>query len=396
MKTLLFVFAFLMSFMTYAQFEADKYVTISKKQNDDVYLAGEDININAQVDGDAVIAGSSIVVRDTISQDLLVAGGDINVKGYIRDDIRAAGGRLIIDTVVGDDVIIFGGEVLITEDAIILGNLITFSGTIKVNGKIMGLIKAYGGNLKINGTVGQNAELYADDLYINGEIKGTSILVAEHIEIGDVAKFYDDVEYWSKSKEIDFKKSLLNATATYKEDLARDKRDFPWQFFGVAAIGLWIFYMLSAFLIILIINALFRNLLLNSLDILNKNVIKSFGYGLVYLIGLPILIIFCFVILIGIPIGLLLGSFYLFSVLIGHLIVALLIAHYVNKKNGGTWGLWPTSFLALGIALVLRLITLIPFLGFAVSLILIAIAYGLIALVLLNEKPTAIINKEPA
>ena len=386
MKTLLYVFLFLVSFIAHCQSDTDKDVTVLEKQNDDIYLAGDQINIKAPIHGDAVIAGGTIVVRDTISQDLVVAGGDITVKGYVHDDIRAAGGTLIIDTTVGDDVIVFGGEVHITEDAIIHGNLISFSGTIVVDGTVMGFVKASGGDLKINGKIAQGAELRAGDLKINGEITGTTKIVAENITIGNNAKFFDDVEYWSTSGAVDFKNALVNTSAHFNQDLARDEHDFPWEFFGIAAIGVWIFYILSAFLIIFIFNILFRKFLSKTIVSLDSNMIKNLGYGLMYLFGLPLLILICFVILIGIPIGLLLGAFYLFSILVGHLVVALLIAHYLNNKNQNSWGIWMLSFVALGIAIVLRFITFIPFLGALISLIIIAIAYGLIILSLKNNK----------
>ncbi len=44
------------------------------------------------------------------------------------------------------------------------------------------------------------------------------------------------------------------------------------------------------------------------------------------------------------------------------------------------------GFLALGIALVLRLLTLVPFLGVLVSVVLLALTYGLLLLVLLPKK----------
>jgi len=127
--------------------------------------------------------------------------------------------------------------------------------------------------------------------------------------------------------------------------------------------------------------------------LIDNNVINSLGYGLIYLFGLPLLIFICFLILIGIPMGLLLGSFYLFSILVGHLVVALLISHYLNKKNQNSWGIWMLSFVALGIAIVLRLVTFIPFLGTIISIIIIAISYGLIVLTLLNNKRSVKLSK---
>lgn len=385
MKTLLYFWIFLMSFMAYSQSEANKSISLTEPEQDDVYLAAETININAKIEGDAVIAGGTLTFRDTITQDLIAAGGEINISGFIKDDIRIAGGELAIDAEIEDDVIVFGGELFITKDAVIHGNLICFSGDVILNGTVKGFIKVYAGDLVINGTVMNGAEIYAGDLSLNGEISGKTKIVAEDIVISDNAKFYGDVEYWSESGAVDFKNSLDGEKAIFNEDLARKNKDFPWEFFGVAAIGLWLFYLASAFLIILICNALFKKFFSKTITLLDKNILKSFGYGLIYIFGLPILILLTFIILIGIPIGLFLAPIYIFSLFIGHLVFALLMAHYINKRRNNDWGFWPICFLALGIAVALRFITLIPFLGTVASIVLIAIAYGLIGIKLLKK-----------
>ena len=392
MRTVVLLVALLLPFLLGAQFEAKEDVTVSKEQKDDIYLAGETVNINTTVNGDVVASGGKITVRDSIHQDLLVAGGDIIVKGYVADDIRAAGGSLTIDTEVGDDVIVFGGEVLITEDAVIYGNLITFSGTIKVNGEVKGLVKAYGGNLTINGKIAKEAMLYGAEVKVDGEIGGNSKIVAEKIKIGDNAKFYGDVEYWSEDGEVDFKDSLINTKATFNEELQGDREGFSWKRFGMAAAGFWLFYIFSAFLVILVLNTAFKDLFSKAVAYVDNNILKSLGYGLLYLFGLPLLIVLTFVIIIGIPIGLFLLFFYLFSLLFGHLVAALLLTHYLNKRNESTWNFWTIVFLALGIAAVLRLLTLIPFIGIIISIVTIAVGYGVLALTLLQNKLSLKIN----
>jgi len=391
MKKILYLVIFFMSVFAYAQIEANEDITLTQNEKDDLYLAGESITTDAQINGDLVAAGSTIIINDSIHQDLIVAGGTIKVKGYIKDDIRAAGGKLIIDTTVGDDIVVFGGDVLITDNAIINGNLIAFSGTIEMNGTVKGMMKAYGGDLKINGKIAQGTVLYTENLEINGEITGKSKIVSEEIRIGTNAKFFNDVDYYSENEKVDFKNSLKNATANFNESLAQDQPQLPWKFFGVAAVGFWIFYLLSAFLVILILNALLKNFLPKAAKSLDKDMLKSLGYGLIYLLGVPLLIFFTFIIIIGIPVGLFLLPIYIFSVIIGHLLIALLFTYYLNEKKEYNWNFWSISFIALAIAAALRLITFIPVLGFIISIIVIAIAYGLIGVALFqNRKATKI------
>ncbi|WP_281541163.1 polymer-forming cytoskeletal protein [Maribacter aestuarii] len=385
MRTFILYAGILFSSAISAQ-QAGENITISERQKDDLYAAGEQIRMEAPVFGDVVFAGGNITVKDTVYQDLLVAGGEILVQGYVADDIRAAGGKLTIDSEVGDDVIIAGGEVYITERAIIRGNLINFSGDIEMNGRVDGMIKSYSGELKINGSIGNGAQLYGENLIINGEINGTSKMVAEDITIEENAKFHNNVVYWTEDGEIDFKNSLVNTAANFDETLIDEREEFSWKGFGIAAIGFWIFYLFSAFLVILLLNWAFSNFFATAAAYINDNFLKSLGYGAIYLFGFPILILILVVILIGIPLGLFLAGFYLFSLLFGHLVGALLISHYLSARKDLKWNFWTTVLVALGIAAGIRILTFVPFLGGLIAIFIFAVGYGLILYTLLQKR----------
>ncbi|MEW7289973.1 hypothetical protein [Aquimarina sp. 2304DJ70-9] len=386
MKTLVLLLLLLLPVFSFAQFEAEEEVTISEEQNDDVYLTGGKVKINAKVDGDLVTAGGNIMSTDSIQQDLIAAGGEIMIKGYIADDIRTAGGRLTIDAEVGDDLVAAGGEISITDQTVIHGNLISCGGDLDIDGEIKGLAKVCGGNLTLNGKIAKEATFYGGKVIINGELRGPTKIVAETIEIGDNAKFYADVEYWVENREVDFKNSLIKTSATFNKDLAMDDHQASWKFLGITALGFWIFYIFSALLILLLFNLLFKNWFAKAIVNLDENILKSLGYGIAYLIGIPLLILITLIIIIGIPIGLFLTTLYAFSILFGHLVVALLIAHYLNRRNEKSWNLWTIVFLALAIAIVIRLFTFIPILGGIISFLIIAIAYGAIIMTVIQHK----------
>ena len=371
MKTIALLFMGLFSIVAFGQFESGEDLLISDQQKDDIYLAGETIKINAVVRGDVVAAGGTIIVNDSIYGDLTTASGDLYINKYIADDVRVSGGKITIDTEIGDDLVVFGGEVTLTKNAKVNGNLLCYAGDIEMNGEVVGMMKTTGADVTINGT-----------------IQGTSKIIGEDIEIGENAKFLSDVEYWSSDGEIDFKGSLVNAKAQFNEDLRGDRPEFSWISFGIASLALWGFYILSAFLVILVIHALFRNAFSRSVQMLEQHTVKSFGYGLIYLIGVPLLIAIAFMMIVGIPIGLFITTIFIFSLLFGHLIAALLLAYYTAHKNGRTWGFWTITFLALLFAIVLRLLTIIPFLGILVSVVILSFTYGALTLRALKSRNT--------
>jgi hypothetical protein len=361
--------------ISFGQIENAGEIFINKTQQDDTYRAGETIAVNAVVQGDLVIAGGTLIVNDSINGDLTAAGGELLLNSYIADDVRTAVGRVTIDSEVGDDLVVFGGEVILTENAKIHGNLICFAGNIEINGEVIG-------KLDIKGA----------DVLINGTVKETSKIIGEDITIGANAKFHKEVEYWHSDGEIDFKNSLVNTKAQFNEDLDKEKSELSLTTFGTRSFSLWIFYVLSAFLVILVLHSLFKNTFSNAVEDLEHNWLKSFGFGLIYLIGIPLLIILALLMIIGIPLGLFATVIFLFSLLFGHLIAALLLVYYFKYKKEKDWGFWSITFLALLCAIVLRLITIIPFVGILVSVVILSTTYGALTLKVIRSKKQLVKN----
>ncbi len=375
MKTLTILLIALCSLVSFSQAENEGEILINKTQQDDTYRAGETIKVNAVVHGDLVIAGGKLIVNDSIYGDLTAAGGELFLNSYVADDVRIAVGRATIDSEVGDDLIVFGGEVILTENAIIQGNLICFAGNIEINGDVLG-------KLDIKGA----------DVLINGTIKETSKIIAEDFSIGSNAKFNKGVEYWNSGGEIDFNNSLVNSEAQFNEDLSEEKSDLSLTTLGTTSFSSWIYYVLSAFLVILVLHGLFRNTFSTAVEGIENNWLKSFGFGLIYLFGIPLLIILALLMIIGIPLGLFAMVIFIFSLLFGHLIAALLVVYYFKHTKEKDWGFWSVTFLALLCAIVLRLLTIIPFAGILLSVVILSITYGALTLKVIQSKKQLVKN----
>ncbi|MEB8344838.1 polymer-forming cytoskeletal protein [Flavobacteriaceae bacterium KMM 6898] len=390
MKAIILLGVFLVSFATSAQFKSGENVSIDQPQEDDVYLAGELISINQPIHGDVVASGGTIIITDSIKQDLIVAGGELTLKGYVADDVRAAGGKLYIDSEVGDDVVVAGGEIRISKNSVIHGNLVTYSGDLQLDGDVKGFLKVSAGKVSIFGNIGQDAKITGGEVYLDGEFYGKTQIIAEQLTIGINAKFNGEVTYWTEKGEVDFKNALINTTATYNEDLRRDEDEFSIFNFTSLSIGLILFYLFSVFLILLLLNALFKNKFPPLLEALERSKWNTLGYGLLYIFGLPLVILITIITLVGIPIGLFLLVAYLFSLLFGHIIAALFITYYINNRREKKWGFWTIVFLALGFALLLRLVTLIPIIGWIISVVVLGFTYGLFMQKVIKRKEVVV------
>lgn len=377
MKALTVLLIILSSIASFGQKENEREVLINKTQLDDTYRAGETININASIQGDLIIAGGNLTINDSINGDLTAAGGQLYLNGYVADDVRLAVGRATINSEIGDDLVIFGGEVILTENAKIHGNLKCFAGSIEINGNIIG-------KLDIRGS----------DVIINGTVEDTSKIIGEEITLGANAKFAKDVQYWNDNGEIDFKNALVNAKAEFSEDLGDEQSQLSLTKFGTNSFKLWMFYILSSFLVILVMHALFKNAFSGAVESLENNLLKSFGFGLIYLVGFPLMILLAFLMIIGIPLGLFATAVFVFSLFFGHLVAALLVVYYLKTKNNKNWGFWSITFLALFIAVILRLLTMIPYVGILLSVIILSITYGGLTLKVIESKKQLIKDQE--
>lgn len=369
MKALIFLLGILFSVGSFGQVDNEGDVLINKAQSDDVYEAGETIKVSASVDGDLVIAGGKLTVNDSIKGDLTAAGGELFLNGYIADDVRIAVGRAIIDSEIGDDLVVFAGEIVLTENAKINGNLKCFAGKIEMDGEVIG-------ELNVKGT----------EVLVNGTVKEASKISGETITIGPNAKFYGPVDYWNSDGELDFEDALVNTKAHFNENLAEEQSDLSVTTLGTASLALWVFYVLSAFLVILVLHALFKSAFSKAVEDLEKNWLKSFAYGLIYLVGIPLMILMAFLMIIGIPLGLFATGVFIFSLLLGHLVAALLLAYFYKSQKQKKWGFWGITFLALLFAVILRALTIIPFVGTLISIIILSISYGALTLKVINSK----------
>ena len=375
MKNVTTLILALFSVLTFGQSEERNEILIDKVQPDDIYLAGEKIEVNAAVKGDLVIAGGNLIVKDSIHGDLTGAGGEVSIEGHIVDDVRIAGGKITIDSEIGDDLVVFGGEVVITENARINGKLVCFAGDVTINGEVI-----------------EKLDVRAGDVTINGTIRGPSKVVGEDITLGSNAKFYKEVEYWHSDGEISFNDALVNTQAQFNENLKEDATQLSLTTFGTKSISSWVKYILSAFLAILVFHALFKHAFSKAVEGIEHNWLKSFGFGLVYLIGIPLLIIVALLMIIGIPLGLFATAIFIFSLFFGHFIAAILLAYYFKYKKDNNWGFWSITLLALGFALLMRLLTTIPYVGIVVSVVILSITYGALTLKVIQSKKQLVNN----
>lgn len=374
-KALLFLLACAGAFSAGAyRIEWGRSVTITQPVHEDLYVAGGTVTVNAPIYGDLIVAGGTININDTVMNDLLVAGGTVTINGYVADDIRCAGGELHVLKNIGGDLVVTGGKVDIANDVAIAGGLMTGGGEVTANGTVNGDVRCAAGNLVFNGTAAKNFDCRSESLTINGTVMGTAVLAARQINVGTAASFHNNVRYWNREGKLDFGQSLNGTTAEYDASLAIKPN--AWYYLGHATLLGLVWYLSTVFIFLMLIEYLFRNTFQRAGNSLDHSLLKSLGYGFLFFIGVPLAVGLLLITVIGIPVGVLLMLSYITLVLLATVITSLVTANWYNHRFEHDWTYWQTVWAAFAVFVLFKMISLTPFWGWLIMILIACIAFG--------------------
>jgi hypothetical protein len=379
MKKTLLLFVMTAGFINASamRIEYGRNIIISQPVYEDLYIAGGSITINAPIHGDLIIAGGTIIINDTVTNDILLAAGTAIFNGFVGDDIRCAGGEIHISKNVTGDVVVTGGSVII-DKGVIIGGLLAGGGDVTIDGDINGGIKGVFGNLFLNGNISKDIECRGGKITVNGTIGGKSVLAARNIVIGNNAAFNGEVRYWTKKGSVDFKQSLKNGGAIYDPSLRI--RTAEWYYLGATTILGLLWYLGMALLMILIVQYLFSATMKKAADTVFNSTLKSLGFGFLFFIAVPVAAAVALVTIIGVPVGLLLLFSYIALILLATVIISVVAANWINSRYDKNWNFWRLASAAFLLFVLLKLVSLIPFAGWLIMIVLACMVFGSVLL----------------
>lgn len=283
------------------------------------------------VDGVQAVAGS-VVIRGTVTGDVQVATGSLVITGTVEGDVRGAAGSVDIQGRVGGDVEIGAGSLTVGEDAVVEGRL-----------------QAGVGSARIAGTVLGDAEI------------GTSSLVLE-----SSATFGGDLRYDGE---------LTDRGATVEGSLIRDDSLGGMTFDPGRGLGDAVFDVYG-FLVNLVLGAVlllaFPGASRRLAERVRSEPLRSGGFGLAVLVGVPILLVLVAITIIGIPLAIVGALLFALAAWIasvyGRYAVGEWLLGYVGTDN--RWAALLVGMVAVG------LVGLVPFLGGFVEFLVLLLGLG--------------------
>jgi cytoskeletal protein CcmA (bactofilin family) len=343
-------------FATYIS--SSENLLITETIESDAYLLSGNGNVQADVLGDLYIAGGSINIEGNVHEDLVIAGGRVSITGNVLGDLRVVGGQVTIYGNVGDDVVIAGGQVDISKKSYITGSLVAGAGVLTVDGQVDGDLRGVLGLLVLNGSIG-------------GDV---NITVEDNISISPIASIRGDLNY-AALFEADIPEEVINGKVNFKKfERESVAEDLTYVFFISKA-----YSFLAALLLALIFVMFAPNALVKSAKLSREHTFRSFGVGVLTMITMSVGSLILMLTVVGIPLAMIALAALLIILYIGKIYTAVWLSSYVFKFKKKVKRLH--LFTAIGSALfVYYFISLIPFLGWVINLILFMIGVGSLVL----------------
>jgi hypothetical protein len=128
-------------------------VSISEATDDDVFVTGGTISIDAPV-GSLVAAGGQITVNAPVKGDIIAAGGQITINSEVGGKVVAAGGSVILNGKVGTNAVLAGGNVELGSSSSVARDAMVSGGSVTNAGNVAGKLSVRSNSFDNRGTAG--------------------------------------------------------------------------------------------------------------------------------------------------------------------------------------------------------------------------------------------------
>src|SRR4030095_14862072 len=85
-------------------------VVVNQVYEDDLMIAGRNMQLQAEVKGDVTAAGPDVSIAGPVAGYVMVAGARVNVNGPVGNDLWAAGANVNVNAPIADNAMMAGSE----------------------------------------------------------------------------------------------------------------------------------------------------------------------------------------------------------------------------------------------------------------------------------------------
>lgn len=324
-------------------------------------FAGNDVNIKHDVLGTAIVTGNNIVIDSNIDGDLIALGRNITINGNVGGNLYSASDSFVVEGSVLGDTFNFCNSLSTGINAVLGRDAHLFAATVSSYGEIKRDAAVYSKSFGLYGSVGRNLNVSAEDITIND---GASIAGNFSFESGN------DPEMKPGS-------SVGGSTQEFRPPIKPEKKPSPQKHTTKIVFTLGVAIVFWAFLLLVA-----PGLSERFASILQKSPGKAAGFGAILLFILPIACIILLFTVIGIPLSVILGILYAIMLYLAFYVSAGAFGIVMFKTVFKCRDLHKNIWYILAGVLAVRLLKMLPYVGWIISLAAIIFGFGIILLLI--------------
>ena len=321
-----------------AEIRHEQAYTLGKDQviKNDLYVSAGRARIDGTVDGDVFVFCQAVDINGHVTGDVIAFAQSVRVNGQVDGNVRSFNNNVTITGTVGKNMMAFGQ-----------------SATVDANGKVGGSITSFGETLSVDGTVGRDLLLFFAHGNLGGKIGGGIRAKGDSLVITSTAVI-DGPVHFEGHKQAEVSPSAKLASPVEfkqlkKKESYRESSYYIWQVIWAAA------YILFGMVLFALMPKFSEDAVRSA-----EHYGASAGLGVLAGFGAPIAACIACVTVVGLFIGLATLSVWYGSLYFGQVIVGALVGQWLM---GRTSELWPLiGRMVVGVVIV-RLLTMVPHVG---------------------------------
>jgi cytoskeletal protein CcmA (bactofilin family) len=350
--------------------KTDNSIKLNKEEVADgnIYASCGDMVIDGTVNGDIIALCKNITINGKVLGDVIAFADKIDINGVVYGNVRVAGSKININGEIDHNANIFASEMSFNKDSIIKWDALVagvngnFAGT--VDGNLHGLMSMS----TISGKIGRNVNLTVDDRNLAAQYNG--------LTIGKDAVIAGSVSY-TATKDLKLE-NPSSVSGQINRQAPNQEKSNP-----LSILWLIFFKASSLILIAVVIISLKKTAIAEANKKIENNWWSNILIGLALLLLTPIAIIILMITLIGLPLALIILAAYLSSIILAMIFASSYLGDLVIKKiSKKTLNPYLISIIGL---LIFSSLSVIPFIGGLISIIVISIGLGSLFLNIKNK-----------
>ncbi len=318
-----------------------------------LYALVGNLELAGPVSGDVFAAAGRTDITAPVQGDLFIASGNITVSGPIYGDVRVAGGTVEISGEIAGDLAVAGGQVHLLPTAKVKQDVLILGGAAIIDGAVVGSLRAIGGKL-----------------LLNGPVLGPVTARVDELSLGERAALSRGIKYQAPQAFIRHNLSQVSGPIVFNQLSGRLPA-------GLAVVGVW---ALLKFLTLFAFATFLYLILPRPVGAIVTTTLTHFGralgMGVTALILVPALVIILALTVVGVPLALFIICLYVALLIMASVFAGLVFGAWlerlVRRHSEYTLSWWGV----LGGTTALFVVSIVPFVGWLIGLILFVAAFG--------------------